>query len=160
MCRSTLLHYERIGLVRAARTASGYRRYDAAAIAQLRLLRNWRAAGLSLAQIGELLASAASRPRVLREHLRALDAELAALSARRRHASALLPRPAAGGAAPLTKSAWVAMFRSIGLDERQMRAWHRAFERDHAAAHEAFLRSLGLPPAEVARIRHRSRGGG
>jgi len=51
------------------------------------------------------------------------------------------------------KDAWVEMFRAIGLDEAKMRLWHHEFESRWPEAHERFLVWLGLPQAEVARIR-------
>jgi hypothetical protein len=51
------------------------------------------------------------------------------------------------------KDAWVDMFRTIGLDEAKMGRWHYEFETRWPEAHESFLAWLGLPAAEVARIR-------
>lgn len=55
--------------------------------------------------------------------------------------------------APMDKESWSALFRAVGMDEEAMRNWHRLFERNNPAAHDAFLRQLGLYSAEVARIR-------
>jgi hypothetical protein len=38
-----------------------------------------------------------------------------------------------------------------------MNRWHAEFERQAPEAHEDFLASLGIPPAERALIRKRSR---
>jgi hypothetical protein len=48
---------------------------------------------------------------------------------------------------------WVAMFREIGLDEAQMKRWHKLFEARHPDAHQAFLEWLGISPDEIARAR-------
>jgi len=56
----------------------------------------------------------------------------------------------------VTKTQWVQMFRAVGLDEGTMRDWHREFERRHPEAHQAFLEWLGIPAAEIARIRRDS----
>ncbi len=56
------------------------------------------------------------------------------------------------------KDAWVEMFRAVGLDEAMMGRWHHEFEARWPADHERFLGWLGLPPAEVARIRSAARG--
>lgn len=45
------------------------------------------------------------------------------------------------------------MFRSIGMSEAQMRAWHAQFERRDPAGHCEFLRSLGVGRVEIGRIR-------
>jgi hypothetical protein len=57
----------------------------------------------------------------------------------------------------LGKDAWVAMFRAIGLDEAKMGRWHHEFETNWPDAHESFLGWLGLPEAEIARIRSSAR---
>lgn len=54
---------------------------------------------------------------------------------------------------PVTKAAWTEMFRSIGMDDEQMRQWHAQFERRNGSGHVAFLRSLGISRAEIGRIR-------
>lgn len=52
----TIRYYERCGILRpAARTAAGYRQYDAAAVDRLRFIRQAQELGFSLEEIGELL---------------------------------------------------------------------------------------------------------
>jgi hypothetical protein len=52
---------------------------------------------------------------------------------------------------------WVALFREIGLSGAQMEHWHRLLEHRHPSCHQAFLEWLGLPSAEIDRIRTKSR---
>ena len=85
--------------------------------------------------------------------MRGLDRSIAALREQRRGALALLGRRGDGVAAPVTKAAWTALFRAVGLSDAQMRAWHGRFERDNPSGHRACLRSLGLGAAEIGRIR-------
>ncbi len=56
----------------------------------------------------------------------------------------------------VTVDQWVDMFRTIGLDDQQMQAWHTEFERRHPQAHEGFLRWLGLPADRIGDIRGRA----
>lgn len=51
----TLRFYEDTGLLRAARASNGYRDYDQDAVARLDFIRRGRAAGLTLAQIREVV---------------------------------------------------------------------------------------------------------
>jgi hypothetical protein len=53
----------------------------------------------------------------------------------------------------IEKEQWVALFREIGLDEEQMRRWHRLFEARHPDGHQSFLEWLGIPSEEILRIR-------
>jgi len=52
---------------------------------------------------------------------------------------------------------WVAMFRETGLDQTQMEKWHKVFEARHPEAHQSFLEWLGVKPADIARIRAKSK---
>jgi DNA-binding transcriptional MerR regulator len=53
----TLRYYERLGLLAAAqRTAGNFRAYDAATLDRLRFIKTAQSHGLSLREIGELLA--------------------------------------------------------------------------------------------------------
>jgi hypothetical protein len=43
------------------------------------------------------------------------------------------------------------------MDDAEMQRWHEAFERQSPEAHRDFLESLGLPVAEIRRIRRAAR---
>lgn len=66
-----------------ARSAGGYRLYDADAVARLDLVRTLRQLGLGLPAIRELLARRRTPAEVAAEHVRALDAEIRLLRLRR-----------------------------------------------------------------------------
>lgn len=57
----------------------------------------------------------------------------------------------------MTKAAWVAMFREVGLTEAQMQQWHKVFEQQHPEQHQDFLEWLQIAPAEIAQIREFSK---
>lgn len=83
----TLRFYEEAGLLRpAGRTPTGYRQYSSGAVGRLDFIRRGRAAGLTLAQIREILAvrDRGHTPchhveEVLGERLAALDTQIADL---------------------------------------------------------------------------------
>lgn len=87
----TLRFYEDSGLLPpAARTPAGYREYDQTTVARLDFIRRGRAAGLTLAQIREVLdvrdrgrAPCAHVAELLAVRLRDLDAQIADLHALR-----------------------------------------------------------------------------
>ncbi|UUZ49057.1 hypothetical protein LP420_00580 [Massilia sp. B-10] len=151
--RTALLYYEKsacwcLGLRAALRATGATARPNWHACARLLAYRD---AGLPLQTIKALLdggdQSAAAMPTAGR-HLR----DMAQLRAQQTVLASLVT----GGAAALMamdKESWSALFRAAGMDEAAMRNWHRLFEQNNPAAHEAFLRSLGLDSAEVARIR-------
>jgi DNA-binding transcriptional MerR regulator len=156
LSRTTLMYYERLGLIRPQRrTGSRDRSFGPAELQALLCIARWRAIGLPLETIRALLERPADAPAALRQHLRALDRSIGALREQRRHTLALLGRRGDGedDVTVLTKAAWTALFRAIGMTDAQMRAWHGRFERDNAAGHRQFLRSLGIGAAEIGRIR-------
>lgn len=163
LTRSTLLYYDRIGLLRPDyRTSAGYRLYNAADRTRLAAICRYRAAGLPLERIGALLDEPArSRTavrRALHQRLTALNHEIAALRRQQQVVVDLLG-PARGPRRTriMTKERWVALLRAAGMDDADMRQWHVAFERQSPEAHRDFLESLGLSAAEIRRIRRASR---
>lgn len=163
LTRSTLLYYDRIGLLRPDyRTASGYRLYNATDRARLAAICRYRAAGLTLEKIAAVLDDSA-RPRsainaALHERLTALNREIATLRRQQQVVVDLLgPTRRRRHTRIMNKERWVALLRAAGLDEAEMRQWHVAFERQSPEAHRDFLESLGIPAAEIRRIRQASR---
>lgn len=163
LSRSTLLYYDRLRLVRPSyRTAAGYRLYAAADEARLAQICRYRAAGLSLADIGRLLDDHEEKRSAvgvaLHRRLTELNGEIAALRRQQQVVLGLLPRRGQDRRArAMTKDKWIDLLRKAGLGDAEMKQWHVAFERQSPAAHQDFLESLGLPAAEIRRIRRYSR---
>jgi DNA-binding transcriptional MerR regulator len=156
LSRSTLLYYDRIGLLTpGARSGAGYRLYSAADVARLERLMALRASGLPLEHIRAVLDSRAPLTVQLEQQLHSLHGQMDQLREQQRVLCAMLGQPVPSGS--VDKAGWTAMFRAIGLDDAAMRRWHAAFEADRPQAHAQFLASLGLAPEEVARIRAWSR---
>jgi len=155
LSRTTLMYYERLGLIRPLRRAgSRYRTFRPDDLQTLFLIARWRAIGLPLATIRRLLAKPQETAGALQDHLRALEKSVDVLHMQRALTREMLGgRAPASGQVPVTKAAWTEMFRSIGMDDEQMRQWHAQFERRNRAGHEEFLRSLGIGRAEIGRIR-------
>jgi DNA-binding transcriptional MerR regulator len=162
LSRSTLLYYDRLKLVSPTyRTSAGYRLYSTDDDARLKQICRYRQAGLPLAAIKRLLDDdQPSRNRVssaLHERLTELNHEIAALRRQQQIVLKLLPRKGHDRLArAMTKEKWIALLKSIGLSEAEMLQWHIAFERQSPPAHQDFLESLGLPEAEIHRIRAHS----
>ncbi|PZG12757.1 TIGR03086 family protein [Nonomuraea aridisoli] len=73
-------HWSDIGVVPpVARTAAGYRRYDAEAVARLRLARALRDLGLGMAVIREVVSSDRGLPEVAALHAAAIEARIRTL---------------------------------------------------------------------------------
>lgn len=164
LSRSTLLYYDRIGLLRPDyRTAAGYRLYNAADRKRLELIRRFRSTGLSLARIERLLERPApTRSTVitaLQGRLTELNREIATLRRQQQVVANLLQQE---GSAKRTrimdKPRWIALLRAAGMDDAEMRRWHVEFERQSPEAHQDFLESLGISNAEIRQIRRASSG--
>ena len=97
---TTIRYYESIGLLpEPGRTDAGYRVYDSAAEERLRFVRDAQATGLSLTEIQSILemkgagtTSCEHTRDLLRQHLAALDDQIARLGAARTALATLADR--------------------------------------------------------------------
>jgi DNA-binding transcriptional MerR regulator len=89
----------------AARSASGYRLYDAEAVARIDLIRTLRELGFGLDAIAAVLSQAGTLTDVAAAHVAALDAEIRTLRLRRAVLSTVARRGAAMNEAQLMKEA-------------------------------------------------------
>lgn len=159
LSRSTLLYYDRIGLLSpSGRSIANYRLYSDGDLRRMERICIYRDAGLPLDVIIRLLHDGGdSVSDVLERHLQKLNQEIARL----RHQQHVIARllgdaQVLQGSRSLTKEQWVALLASTGLDEEGMRKWHVEFERSFPEAHQDFLESLGIPKEEIVLIREYS----
>jgi MerR family transcriptional regulator, thiopeptide resistance regulator len=155
LSRSTLLYYDRIGLLRpSGRTGAGYRLYGAESLDRLTKIAELRTAGMPLETVKRVLAANTPLAEALERQLISLNGQLARLRAQQRVVMSLLKSPAVETRArAMSKVSWTKMFRAIGMTDEDMRGWHANFEQSMPDAHQDFLESLGLDAGEVARIR-------
>jgi len=163
LSRSTLLYYDRIGLLPpSGRTGAGYRYYTEKDSKRLERICHFRGAGLSLDEIRQVLKSG-GKPgaRLLERRLDQLVDNMLNLRAKQRILAGMLrqvTRKENGG--PVDKKMWVEMLRAAGMDDDAMTRWHQEFERRSPEGHEEFLVSLGIPKQEVLEIRQWARAEG
>jgi len=160
LSRSTLLYYDRVGLLRpAGRTGSGYRYYTEKDHRRLERIRHFREAGLTLKEIEAVLCSSGKpRAKVLEVRMRETAANIVGLKNQQRLLAGMLSRISSGRRPPaVDKQLWVDMLRAAGMNQDARNRWHREFERRAPDAHYEFLLSLGIPQEEAARIRQWSR---
>ncbi|MFD2419675.1 MerR family transcriptional regulator [Amycolatopsis pigmentata] len=111
-------HYHRIGLLpEPERDHSGYRIYDAAAIARLIRIHTLADAGVPLARVQELLDAG---PEEFRAGVQEIDKDLRAEIRRLRHTRERLARLAAGDHLALPRSVvdYLDRLRDLGVEER------------------------------------------
>jgi DNA-binding transcriptional MerR regulator len=159
LARASLLHYESLGLLKPAeRNAAGYRLYGESAIERLRLIRQYREVGLSLAAIRDLCGTSADRKRsepaaLLEARLLGLSYEIERLRSQQKLLARLLAtREFRNVQHCRDKQTWSNLLRRAGFTDQEMREWHARFEPEAPAEHGAFLQSLGLKRKEIAAI--------
>jgi DNA-binding transcriptional MerR regulator len=161
LSRSTLLYYDRIGLLApSGRTGSGYRYYSQKDYRRLERICYFREAGLTLKDIHRVLASG-GKPgvKLLDQRMQETAATIVDLKNQQRVLAEMLSRIASGNSQPpVDVELWVEMLEAAGVDQKARKRWHAEFERRAPAAHNEFLLSLGIPREEVAKIKRWSRG--
>ena len=161
LSRSTLLYYDRLGLLKpSGRTGSGYRYYTDADQRRLQRIGHFREAGLSLKEIRAVLSSS-GRPgtRLLETRLRETAQEIVGLKNQQRLLAGMLRQVTSGKRSAIVDvELWVEMLDTAGMDEDGRRHWHAEFERRASDGHQEFLLSLGIPRDEVERIQRWRRG--
>ncbi len=155
LSRSTLLYYDRIGLLRpSGRSQVDYRLYTQEDMDRLERVCFFREAGLSLSEIARLLENANDDSSILERRLREIGREVATLKSQQRLIAGMLKTVTAGlDASGLDKELWLSLQKACGLDETALKRWHTEFERRAPGAHHDFLLSLGLSEKEAIQVR-------
>lgn len=161
LSRSTLLYYDRIGLLRpTGRTLSNYRTYTPRDEERLQHICTFRQAGLPLKDIRKLLSPHGDGAAdILEKRLAELSAQINQLRHQQRVIVELLKQRArVKRRRIINREEWVSMLRAAGLNDEHMDRWHQEFECTAPEAHQEFLESLGIAAEEITRIRQWSRG--
>ncbi len=161
LSRSTLLYYDRLGLLHATRrSASNYRLYSPADARKLEQICLHRQMGIPLKEIGALLGEpgANASVEILQRRLRALDRDIAEMRRQQRSIVQILKQQSMYDEVNMiNKERWVEIMQAAGLSREDMANWHAQFEKMEPDAHQEFLESLGIKPAEIRKIREHSR---
>lgn len=155
LSRSTLLYYDRIGLLPpSGRTETNYRRYTQEDLARLERICFFREAGLSLAETRLLLEKSGNDSSILERRLGEIGQEIGRLKAQQRVLAGMLRKVTAGfDGSGLDKELWLSLLSACHFDEAALKHWHIEFERRAPVAHHEFLLSLGLSEKEALQVR-------
>lgn len=161
LSRSTLLYYDRLGLLRpSGRSGAGYRLYAPADADRLQEICLYRQIGIPLREIKTLLDTSGKSVslEILQRRLRRLDREIANFR-RQQHTivELLKQKQLQEGVEMLNKERWVEIMQAAGLTDQDMHNWHIQFEKMEPEAHQEFLESLGIEATEIRKIREWSR---
>jgi DNA-binding transcriptional MerR regulator len=161
LSRSTLLYYDRIGLLSpSGRSEAGYRLYAPVDRDRLAAICSFRQAGLGIEDIAAILtADGDSTAAVLRQRLVAVGEEIHALQTKQRLLAGMLRLQGQGGPiGAVDKEMFIELLRAAGMNDDAMRQLHIEFERRAPEAHHAFLLSLGISEQEAQVIQRLSAG--
>jgi DNA-binding transcriptional MerR regulator len=156
LSRSTLLYYDRIGILRpSGRSPANYRLYTGVDRQRLEKICHYRKMGLSLKAIREILDAPDTRTGdVLKQRLQEVDRQIQALQNQQRVIRKLIGHPSFSDMpAGLNREKWTTLLRASGMTDQDMLQWHMEFERLFPDDHQAFLESLGIPRDDIKGIR-------
>lgn len=126
LSRSTLLYYEKLGLLKARRQHNGYRLYDDAHYQRLMLLQQLQAGGLSLKECQACLDGKIDRD-LLRQRFETLRSELE------------------------NKNRSLTLLAAL-LGEGSLREWHESIEQQAPDLHRQWLITQGFSRDEASRV--------
>jgi MerR family transcriptional regulator, thiopeptide resistance regulator len=161
LSRSTLLYYDRLGLLKpVGRNRGGYRIYSPVEVERLEQICLFRQMGIPLKEMRKLLDSTGGNASVeiLQRRLRVLNREIANFRKQQRCIFEMLKqKQLQQGVEMINKERWVDIMRAAGLSDQDMQNWHKQFEMMEPEAHREFLESLGIKTDEIIKIREWSR---
>jgi DNA-binding transcriptional MerR regulator len=156
LSRSTLLYYDKIGLLSPCRHQKGeYRTYGPEEQERLKLICLYRKSGIPLKEIKRILDNKeASVSACLISRFRQLDRDILELKEQQAVIANMLQNPSLlSPSTPMTKELWTRILKASGLSEKMMRKWHIQFEKAAPEEHLAFLRFLQIYDDEIEIIR-------
>jgi len=156
LSRSTLLYYDRIGLLPAGNRRKGdYRRYTQEDVQRLEQVCKYRRAGLSLDAIGRILrGSSLGCVHLLAKRLDSLNDEIRELREQQRYILALLGnKRSVEDLAFLSRAGFVRMLEQAGFTQNDMARLHQQLEQHNPEQHQRFLEFLCIADEEIQEIR-------
>lgn len=153
--RTTILYYERAGLLKAQRASNGYRTYGNKELERLKSIVSYRSYGVPVSEIALLLESENEheQEQLLRNQFNALEDEIQRLRNQQKAILTTLNQSTNNEPDILTKERWTELMAASGLSNEDMTNWHIQFESMEPDAHQRFLASLGIDEDEIAEIR-------
>ncbi|MBN1378335.1 MAG: MerR family transcriptional regulator [Gammaproteobacteria bacterium] len=158
--RATILYYERQGLLQpACRSNNGYRWYGDSEVERFENIMAYRSFGVPVADIPSLIEQnkGDSHEEILRRQFSSLEREIQKLRRQQRAIVNFLEHPELLEEKMVTKERWIEIMRAAGMEDDDMRNWHRQFEKLEPEAHQEFLQSLNIDAAEIKKIREYAR---
>ena len=160
--RSTLLYYDKIGLLKpCGRSKANYRLYTQKDFERMAQISLYKDAGLTLDSIAQVLVCSKNQSSIILEkRLKCLNSEMSSIRQQQQLIIKLLGQNSLlRQSKVMNKQQWVKILKASGMDENAMRQWHIQFEKDLPEAHSDFLESLGIDANEIDQIKRWSKAG-
>ena len=157
--RSTLLYYDKIGLLSpSSRSEGNYRKYSQRDFEKMTRIESYKKAGVSLAEIQYLLTSKSSSAKILELRLEKINEEISLLRKQQLEITTLLSnKKLSKKSKTMNKDQWVKILSDSGMSDEDMMNWHKSFEASLPEAHTDFLESLGISKSEIRKIKKMSK---
>lgn len=156
LSRSTLLYYDKIGLLSPCSHRKGeYRVYGLEEQERLKSICLYRKSGIPLKEIIQILDNEeTSASACLKARFKQLDQEMMEIGEQQRVIANMLQNPSLlSSSRPMTKKLWTNILKAAGFSEKMMRNWHIQFEKAAPEEHHTFLQFLQIPDKEIEIIR-------
>ncbi|MCP4180012.1 MAG: MerR family transcriptional regulator [bacterium] len=156
LSRSTLLYYERLGLIAPEHNSlNDYRLYNDNDLADLKKICLYRSMGIPLKQIISIINNKETHiSSILENQLEELNKKINTLREQQKIILNILKNDKLRKKTrALTKEDWINILRATGLSDDEMVKWHIEFEKNSPEAHQDFLESLGIDLEEIQQIR-------
>jgi DNA-binding transcriptional MerR regulator len=157
LSRSTLLYYDKIGLLSPCSHQKGeYRAYGVEKQERLKLICLYRKSGISLKEIKRILDNEETNVSAcLITRFKQLDRDIMELKEQQAVIANILKNPSLFLLSrPMTKELWTSILKASGLSQKMMHRWHIKFEKAAPDEHLAFLRFLQISDEEIESIRN------
>lgn len=153
LSRSTLLYYDKIGLLNpSGRSESNYRLYSNEDVERLRTIMRHRNAGIPLNDIAKLLDIETNNiTDILTNRLKCIQAEIMTLKKQENIILAvLMDKVMTSNTKLFNRRSWTKLLEGMGFTEEECTKWHQNFEKDSPHEHVDFLRALGMSDEEIS----------
>lgn len=159
--RSTLLYYDKIGLLTPSkRTESNYRKYSEEDRSRLIQICTFKEAGVSLNEIKNLLDNNGTNESfVLEKRLKELNKGIRDIKAQQKIIIEMLKtKNISDKNLIIDKETFTSILKAAGLEDTTLKQLHIQLEKNSPDAHQLFLEFLGISEEEIKLIRNSHRG--
>ncbi len=159
LSRSTLLYYDSIGLLTpSGRVGANYRQYSEEDYQRLGRICNYRAAGISLQAIKQILdSSSADMIGYLEKRLSETNSEIEHLRKQQCYIVALMQASRIRQDLGVVTIADLDLYLDgLGIEAATRHEFHQEMERDDPDRHRSLLESIGLSDTDIAQVKARS----